>query len=489
MSSISFVFPFQFLHRSLKAAVALCIAVGLAVSPMTAQAVSISAGHYVASDYSGIGTWDNRNVVFNDATPVAIGGNFNNLPAAGPNINGHGTVFFNANNDSNLNSGAAFRVAGSASVSSGGLNPTSGARGITFTSVFQTNVAGRGGAFWHYSGLIGNEQPGGGRGDWSLSYTSNRGAAFQSNTQILTTSTTFNDNTPHILSYSIAASNGATQLWYDGVLQATGTADFIAANGTNTLDTNTASNFSIGVSTGANLGSNVDNGFIHGNMAEARIDSFSAPSAGPSASLTNAEVVVLHNHLAGKYGIGLLGNEFYSGDNVVNGNYDNGVTGIVAINGTKVSSTDDRWLTSLTSSGLTITELSNSLSDNEGVFAGHNEFIDTSVPNATLVGNRASRVWFVEETGSVDFSLTFDMSDLGLAFTNPSLLFASTNALNFVDTGIVATVVGDRFTYDLTNFTGGNGYFTIAQAAIPEPASLSLLALAGIALLRHRQAA
>ncbi len=473
-------------HLSLAA----IVAAGLLLQPDAALAVNNPAGHYVGADYAGAGTWNNRNPVFNDATPVPIGGNFNTTPGAGPTINGQSTVSFNAFGDSNLNTGGAFGVAGSTAVTAGGLNPTSGARGITLTSVFQTvgGVGGRTGAFWQYSGLIGNEQPGGGRGDWSLSYTGNQGAAFQSNTQILTSSTNYNDNNAHILSYSIAASNGATQLWYDGQLQTTGTADFIAANGTNTLDTGTASNFSLGVSTGANLGSNGDNGFIHGNMAEARIDSFAAPSSGPSASLSNAEVVALHNHLSGKYATTMLANDFYAGDAPAI-NFDHGIVGIVGINGTKLASTDDRWLTSLNSSGLTLNEVGGSIADNEGVFAGHNEFIGTSVPTTTIVGGRTARIWFVDETGQVDFSMTFDLGDLGVSFAStPSLLF-SLDGVNFNPLAIAPTVVGDQVTFDLSSFTGGDGFFALGAAAVPEPASASMLLLGAAALLRRRRVA
>lgn len=458
----------------------LAVAVTLMAISTAHAAPFNAAGHWVASDYSGSGDWNNRNTPFNDASPMAISGNYNATPALGVSINGHGSVFFNANGDGNLNTGAAFGVTGSAAVNTGGTNPTSGARRITMSAVFQTRggVAGRAGNHWQNSGILGNERPGGGRGDWGLTYEGSQASGFQADVETVSPTGGFNNDQPHIVSYNIDNS-GNTQLWVDGRLETSivGGANFIAANGTNTLE-NVASesNFSIGVSTGANCCGGGDQGFIHGDLAEVRIDSFSAPSAGASVNLNSAEIVALHNHLSSKYNSTMTANDFYAGDTPGNGNYDNGVTGIVGISGTKLSSSNDSWLTSLNSSGLTVNEVANSVADNEGVFAGHNQLVDTGIAPNSLVTTggftRSSRVWFVDETGSVDFSLTFDLSDMGLSFSStPVLLFANSSALNFNPLAITPTISGDQYTYDLSSIANADGYYTLA-AAVPEPTTV-----------------
>lgn len=137
-------------------------------------------------------------------------------------------------------------------------------------------------------------------------------------------------------------------------------------------------------------------------MIEVRIDSFESVGAAASGNLNQGQTVVLHNHLASKYGTGLLANNVYAGNTPANGNYDNGVFGIARVAGEAVSFGDDAWLTSLRSSGLTVRELSGSMADNEAVLAGHGDFIGSSVPFSSLVtadlpagiDQRLARVWF-----------------------------------------------------------------------------------------------
>jgi hypothetical protein len=474
-----------------------CVISAIVITAMVpaAQAGSIAAGHWVGDDYSGSGTWFNRNAAFNDAAPTAISGSFRtSQPGTGTTVNGHGSVYFDAYSDSYLATGGDFTVAGSASVASGGTNPTSGARAITFTAVFQTRdgVAGHGGSFWQWSGLFGNERPSGGRGDWAMSYTGNQAGGFQSDNSITSTSTNFNNNAAHVVSLSYDAA-GVMYLWLDGQLQSTVTSTWLAGNSTRTLET-TDSAFSIGASTTMN---NSDTWFIYGDMPEARIDSFQAVGASTSYCLTNAETVLLHNHLSSKYNSTLLANDFYAGDSTANGNYDNGVFGIVNVGGVKLGSSGDAWLTSLQSSGLTITEQNSSLDPGEAVMAGHNDYLGSSVASTFMVTTNISgasvacldRAWYLDVTGSVDVTLTFDLSDAGLTDSGSKalLLYRSTETSAFSVLALGATWAGDQVSFDLSAALLQDGYYTLGL--VPEPSTFILagLGLVGVAVLGRRR--
>ena len=457
----------------------------------------VAARHWVGDDYAGSGNWANRNAAFSDAAPDPTSeGNRNNLPVDGVSVNAHDSVFFNANDDGNLNTGASFEVSGTGSVPSGGTNPTSGARAISFTNVFQTRdgVGGRGGPHWANSGLFGNERPGGNRGDWGLTYEGADAQGFQSDTEIRESGGSFNDNQPHIVTYTID-NNGVATLWVDGQKRITGTANYIAGGAGRTLETGD-SGFSIGASTGAGL-NNGDSGFIHGDMVEGRIDSFESVGAAASGNLNEAQTVVLHNHLSSKYGAAMLANDFYAGDTGANGDYDHGVFGIAGVGADRLDFSDDSWLTSLGSSGLSLAELNESLANGEAVMAGHADFIGSTVPATSLVttdlppgvASRVERTWFVQETGDVDFTMTFDLADMGLTVPGGSgfvLLTADSPGLNFTAAALTAAAAGDEITFDLTGYdlpANGAGYVTLGIAGqpgaeIPEPATMAALALA-----------
>lgn len=199
--------------------------------------------------------------------------------------------------------------------------------------------------------------------------------------------------------------------------------------------------------------------------------------------LNSAERVVVHNYLASKYDLTLAADDHYSGDTPGQENYDLDVFGVGRNAGGAVQTA--------ASAGLAISENNSSLATAEWVLAGHkvyiNQLVDSDVPG---IARRWERVWFLDETGSVDVELQFDYSESGL--DEPSvgqeyaLLYSSTNAFDFADLGLVATVAGDQISFDLGGSTLSNGYYALG-VRVPEPTALVLLGLAGAGLLRRRR--
>ncbi len=195
--------------------------------------------------------------------------------------------------------------------------------------------------------------------------------------------------------------------------------------------------------------------------------------------LNAAERIILENHLSAKYGAPLAtAADKYAGDTLANGNYDRDVIGIGA------ESDGDNLGSGL--AGLTVT--ANTLDAGDYLLAGHKVETNSLVVDAAdgILLKRSDRVWYLDKTGTLDATLTFDFSELGIAppkQTDFHLLYSATNAFDFTILDTV-TLVGGQAIFTLGNALLQDGYYTVA--AIPEPASLALLGLAGLLARRRR---
>jgi len=195
--------------------------------------------------------------------------------------------------------------------------------------------------------------------------------------------------------------------------------------------------------------------------------------------LNSAEDSLVRNYLASKYNIAPGVTDRYAGDTSAAGDYELDVFGI----GRNDAANE---VTTGSSAGLTLTESGNTLEGGDWLLAGHktpvNQWVSADVPPSM---QRFDRVWYLDKTGTLDATLTFDLSEAGLA--SPSvpdyrLLFSPTNAFAFSDLGLTPTLSGDQISFTVPNAQLLDGYYTLA--AVPEPSTLLLvlLGLCGIML-------
>jgi hypothetical protein len=203
---------------------------------------------------------------------------------------------------------------------------------------------------------------------------------------------------------------------------------------------------------GGRLGSGTwDATFLNGQMDEVLVY---------GRTLNSAERIITENYLAAKWGATLAANDKYAGDTAGNGDYDFNVFGLGKESDGAVSSgTSGR--------GLQLTELSGSLAAGEYLLAGDKGVSANSVVSTISHGQRWSRVWYLDKTGTLDARLAFSLSDGNAAFTpgvgKYRLLYAATSILNFADLGLTAMLTGGQPSFDLTDTQLQDGYYTLAQ--------------------------
>ncbi|MFT5523306.1 MAG: hypothetical protein ACI9HK_001252 [Pirellulaceae bacterium] len=171
--------------------------------------------------------------------------------------------------------------------------------------------------------------------------------------------------------------------------------------------------------------------------------------------LNTAERAIVDNYLAAKYDIG-IGDDHYTGDTPANGNYDHDVFGI---------GRDDsaNQLASGGSAGLSLKDMG-SLDDGDYLLAGHNGGGTTFT--ATSGGQRWTRTWYVEKTGNIDASLTFDHSDVGITMPGGatfSLLYSPDGASFSPVAGATAAINGDQISFDISDADLSSGYYTLGD--------------------------
>ena len=102
---------------------------------------------------------------------------------------------------------------------------------------------------------------------------------------------------------------------------------------------------------------------------------------------------------------------------------------------------------------------------------------------------RWDRVWYVDKTGKLDATLSFGLADGGLPVAPPAaehefvLLYSPTNAFSFSILNWDADVYMERISFNLADRDLLDGYYTLATARVPEPASSVLIGLGALLLL------
>ncbi|SNT25265.1 hypothetical protein SAMN05421640_2964 [Ekhidna lutea] len=192
-----------------------------------------------------------------------------------------------------------------------------------------------------------------------------------------------------------------------------------------------------------------------------------------NVALNDAEITIINNYLGEKYGITLTSNDEYA-----QAGYENELVGI----GRQTAGNTD---TSISGSGgeIYFDESGGTLdSDDEWVFTGHNgtsHGTTKSDVDAGLTGfSRWARVWYLEKTGTVDITLSFDTDEAGfgpaddIGTTGDFKLLYSTDpsSVDFTEaSGTPAASFTDgnnKVTFTVTDANLADGYYTLGVTEI-----------------------
>ena len=129
--------------------------------------------------------------------------------------------------------------------------------------------------------------------------------------------------------------------------------------------------------------------------------------------LNRAEQTIVQNYLSSKYNVPLNTGggaaDVYAGDTNLNGDYDSDVFGVGRVDSSN-QFTDGAKL------GLQLT--AGPLDDGEWLMAGHdgtsNGIVSIESSNPLVSGTRWARAWYLDKTGVLDATISFDFEDAGL---------------------------------------------------------------------------
>lgn len=216
------------------------------------------------------------------------------------------------------------------------------------------------------------------------------------------------------------------------------------------------------------------------------MDSWGAAFSGDIAEIrvynravTDAERVIIQNHLAARYGVALATNNVYEGTSAAAGECDLDVVGIGCTTNAAAGDAPGAVVTSEASGGLTLAARNASL-DGEGEYllAGHNAPANDwvySVRAETGASRRWRREWYLDKTSSdgVDVRLTFDFAAAGVEWLpeedEPSyrLLWRAGAEGTYSDTGLTPVVEGGALVFDVADALLSDGLYTVGAALKP----------------------
>lgn len=194
-----------------------------------------------------------------------------------------------------------------------------------------------------------------------------------------------------------------------------------------------------------------------------------------SATLNEAQRILLNNNISAQYGYSLSANNLYTMDDPGNGNFDYEVAGIG-------QATDGSKHIDAKGSGAVRMWNPTALANNEFLIWGHNG-LDFSGGNTTVDGvvirERLNRIWRVSETGDVgNVSISVDLAGtLGTALGSNLRLLIDRDGDGFTDndiTPVAGSFSGTVITFSGVNFQNGDR-FTIGNTNLALPLPIDLL--------------
>lgn len=186
--------------------------------------------------------------------------------------------------------------------------------------------------------------------------------------------------------------------------------------------------------------------------------------------VNDAQRTIINNHLSAKYDIPLSSNDFYTGDNPGNGNYDRNISGI----GKDASGGSNPQFDPSTCAGMGIQSIAG-LDNTDYILAGHafpsNSEVTTDVAGITGTNvSRWERIWYINvtNTGAANTTtMAFDMSDAGMAgvslgvTSNYILAYRPAQTGAWTEIATATTISGDQILFVNQSLTL-DGYYTLA---------------------------
>ncbi|MCW5910841.1 MAG: T9SS type A sorting domain-containing protein [Cyclobacteriaceae bacterium] len=194
-----------------------------------------------------------------------------------------------------------------------------------------------------------------------------------------------------------------------------------------------------------------------------------------SATLNEAQRILMNNYISAKYGYTLSANDVYTMDNVANGNFDFEVAGIGQ------AGDGSRHIDAKGTGAVRMWNPSG-LANGEFLVWGHNGLAfsggNTSV-DGVIIQERLNRVWRVSEAGDVGtVSISVDLAGtLGSALGSNLRLLIDRDGDGFADndvTPIAGSFTGTVVTFSGVNFQNGDR-FTIGNTNILAPLPIELI--------------
>jgi autotransporter-associated beta strand protein len=131
--------------------------------------------------------------------------------------------------------------------------------------------------------------------------------------------------------------------------------------------------------------------------------------------------------------------------------------------------------------GLTLNDYTNLAYTLNNTNTSGNDLISTLNTNLTLSGNSLTQVAFAFDNGGPELGVPYDLINYGTATLSYVAGGSNASVSGWTDTGVPA---GDTATFS----TPANGQVDVTFTAVPEPATIGMLGIASLGMLRRRRA-